>query len=239
MYKESNAGTKVRWPRTQTYRRPIFVGILSITLSAMTAWAVVGSSSSGIVSSSGQHLMAQTDSNQMSNDEASATGVSPSELEPPISQTFSWQGDISSSPSRLPDRNDTQTAIILNPRTDGGVYDGILTYHSTRPVLPVVWTVVSPTNATAVIPEEFGGMTANVIPLSRNAQVILSPLQEEASTSGSLMFVGDAFELVGEEGSVDEPFIATYSLLGQPSNRTIVNSLESITGFNSTETSEN
>lgn len=53
------------------------------------------------------------------------------------------------------------------------------------------------------------------------------------------MFVGDAFELVGEEGSVDEPFIVTYSLLGQSSGRTIVNDLESISGSNATITSEN
>jgi hypothetical protein len=201
----------------------LYIGILICTFSAMTTVATVTGSE--------QLLSAQTmTGNGEAITEVSDVGDSPFR-EPPLNQTFSWQGHRSSSPSSLPDRNDTQTAVILIPRSDGGMYNGTLTYHSTRPVTPVVWTVVSPTNATAVIPEEFGGMSADIISLDERAQVILSALQDE-STSGSVLFVGDALELVGEEGSIDEPFIITYSLSGEASGRSIVNDLESISGFN-------
>jgi hypothetical protein len=225
MYEKSNL--KAQWPIEVDY---LSIGILITIISTMTAVAAV--------TGSGQLLMAQTTDNQESNDEVSGPGNSPFTREPPLNQTFSWQGHKSSLPSALPDRNDTQTAMILMPRSDGGMYDGILTYHSTRPVEPVVWTVVSPTNATVVIPEEFGGMSEDILSLDRTAQVIISALQD-ASTSGSILFVGDAVEFVGEEGSLDEPFIVTYSLLGGASGRTIVNDLESVSRLDASGVSEN
>ena len=225
MYEDSTAKTKGRW----SIKVRLFTGILIIFATTAVA-ALTGSE---------QLLKAQTTGNQESDDdEVSGLGDSQFTREPPLNQTFSWQGHRSSSPSSLPDRNDTQTAIILIPRSDGGMYNGTLTYHSTRPVTPVVWTVVSPTNATAVIPEEFGGMSADIISLDERAQVILSALQEE-STSGSVLFVGDALELVGEEGNINEPFIITYSLSGEASGRSIVNDLESISGFNASGAPEN
>ena len=228
MYEDLTAKTKGRWSIKVIHR--LFTGILIIFATTAVA-ALTGSE---------QLLKAQTTGNQESDDGDGVSGLGDSQFtrEPPLNQTFSWQGHRSSSPSSLPDRNDTQTAIILIPRSDGGMYNGTLTYHSTRPVTPVVWTVVSPTNATAVIPEEFGGMSADIISLDERAQVILSALQDE-STSGSVLFVGDALELVGEEGSIDEPFIITYSLSGEASGRSIVNDLESISGFNASGVPEN
>lgn len=230
MYEESTAEMKGRWPIEvgKRYFHYLFIAVLITTISALTAMATV--------TSSGQLLKAQMTGNQELAIELPNSEDSSEEL--PLNQTFSWQGLISSSPSTLPDRDDTQTALILIPRDDGGVYNGILTYHSTRPVIPAVWTVVSPTNATAVIPEEFGGMSADIISLDERAQVILSALQDE-SNSGSAYFVGDALELVGEEGSIDEPFIVAYSLSGETSGRTITNDLESISGSNATAVSEN
>ena len=35
---------------------------------------------------------------------------------------------------------------------------------------------------------------------------------QDASTSGAVLFSGDAIELVEEEGAEDEPFLASYSL---------------------------
>ena len=232
MYEESTAEMKGRWPIEvgKKYRHYLFISILITTISVLAAMATV--------TISGQLLKAQMTGNQELPDELSSLGHTSFTREPPANQTFSWQGHRSSSPSSLPDRNDTQTAIILIPRSDGGMYNGTLTYHSTRPVTPVVWTVVSPTNATAVIPEEFGGMSADIISLDEGAQVILSALQDQ-STSGSVLFVGDALELVGEEGSIDEPFIITYSLSGEASGRSIVNDLESISGFNASGVPEN
>src|SRR5919106_4217409 len=156
MYEDLTAKTKGRWSIKVIHR--LFTGILII--SATTAVAALTGSE--------QLLKAQTTGNQESDDDDDdVSGLRDSQFtrEPPLNQTFSWQGHRSSSPSSLPDRNDTQTAIILIPRSDGGMYNGTLTYHSTRPVTPVVWTVVSPTDVTSVIPEEFGGMSADIISL--------------------------------------------------------------------------
>jgi hypothetical protein len=231
MYEESTAEMKGQWPIEvgKRYCNCLFIAILITTISALAAMTTV---------TSGQLLKAQTTNQESNDDEVSGLEASQFAREPPLNQTFIWQGHKSSSPSLLPDTNDTQTAIILIPRSDGGMYNGTLTYHSTRPVTPVVWTVVSPTNATAVIPEEFGGMSADIISLDERAQVILSELQDE-STSGSVLFVGDALEFVGEEGSIDEPFLITYSLSGEASGRSIVNDLESISGFNASGVPEN
>lgn len=228
---ESTTRMKGRWSLKvgKIYLTCLFIGILITITFAVNVVATA--------TSSGQLLKAQMTSNQESTLEVpNSEDSSSSELH--LNQTFSWQGLISSSPSSLPDRNDTQTALILIPRDDGGMYNGILTYHSTRPVTPVVWTVVSPTNATVVIPEEFGGMGADVISLDGRAQVILSALQDE-STSGTGYFVGDALELVGAEGSIDEPFIASYSISGETSERIIADDLDSLSAFNSTDVSEN
>jgi hypothetical protein len=231
MYEESTAEMKGQRPIEvgKRYCHYLFIAILITTISALAAMATV---------TSGQLLKAQTTNQESNDDEVSGLEASQFAREPPLNQTFLWQGHKSSSPSLLPDRNDTQTAMILIPRSDGGMYNGTLTYHSTRPVTPVVWTVVSPTNATAIIPEEFGGMSADIISLGERAQVILSSLQDE-STSGSVLFVGDALELVGEEGSIDEPFIITYSLSGEASGRSVVNDLETISGFNASGAPEN
>lgn len=83
----------------------------------------------------------------------------------------------------------------------------------------MVWHVVRLTNATAIIPEEFGETEGEILSLldlntNRTAQVVLSPIASP-DTSGSIPFAGDAVELVGEDGNVDEPFIVTYSLTGQ------------------------
>ena len=162
--------------------------------------------------------------------------------EPPLNQNFVWQGLVSSSQSVLPDRNDTQTAVVLIPRSDGGIYNGILTFLSTKPVTPVVWDVVRLSNATAVIPDEFGDTEDEIRSLvdlnsGRTAQVVLAEVQD-AETSGSIPFSGDAIELVGEGGNEDEPFLAAYTLSAVPALPRIVNDLETISNFNATAAEE-
>jgi hypothetical protein len=179
---------------------------------------------------------------EIESESASDSSLPATVSQPPLNRNFVWHGQISSSPSFLPDRNDTQTAVILIPRDDGGFYSGILTYQATRPVEPTVWHVVRLTNATAIIPEEFGETEGEILSLldlntNRTAQVVLSRIAG-AETSGSIPFAGDAVELVGEDGNVDEPFIITYSLTGQASSPRIANNLESIRNFNATEEAE-
>lgn len=171
-----------------------------------------------------------------------AIEASPVSIKPMLNQNFITQGLISSSPSVLPDRNDTQTAMVLIPRDDGAFYSGVLTYQSTRPVEPVVWNVVSLTNATSVIPEEFGESEGDIFSLvdvnsGRTAQVVLSSLEDE-DTSGSIPFTGDAIELVGDPGEINEPFIVSYSLTAFPSIPTMVNDLRTISNFTETIQSE-
>jgi hypothetical protein len=226
----------------------LYVACLCSVISCTMSFAIATTHFAGsFVTNGAQDAFAQTTDSSSSISTSDTTAQPESSLaaiasEPPLNQNFDWQGQVSSSPSLLPDRNDTQTAVILIPRSDGGIYTGILTFHSTRPVEPVVWNVVSLTNATAVIPEEFGGTNGEIHSLidlntNRTAQVVLSTVQD-ASTSGSIPFSGDAIELVGEEGSLDEPFIITYSLKGQASAPRIVNDLESISNFNASAVSE-
>src|SRR5688500_13979777 len=65
------------------------------------------------------------------------------------------QGQISSSQSDVPGRDDTQAVVIVPPRDDNAVLSGILTFQASRPVDLLVWNNVELENTTA-IPEEFG-----------------------------------------------------------------------------------
>ncbi|MGH9994092.1 MAG: hypothetical protein ACRD4J_02485, partial [Nitrososphaeraceae archaeon] len=67
------------------------------------------------------------------------------------------QGQISSSQSDVPGRDDTQAVVIVPPRDDDAVLSGILTFQASRPVDLLVWNNVELENTTA-IPEEFGDL---------------------------------------------------------------------------------
>ena len=75
--------------------------------------------------------------------------------EPPLNKNIVWQGVLSSAASKIPGHEKDHVATILGPRSDNGVYSGILTFQASKPVKVLVWNVVNPDNKTA-IPKQFG-----------------------------------------------------------------------------------
>ena len=139
------------------------------------------------------------------------------------------QGQISSSPSDVPGRDDTQAVVIVPPRDDNAVLSGILTYQASRPVDLFVWNNVELENTTA-IPEEFGDLDDIV-----NVGGKTFALAEVGSgNSASVPFTGNAVEVVGE----DEPFIVTYSLNAFPALANLVSDIQSLNSFNATAAEE-
>jgi hypothetical protein len=139
------------------------------------------------------------------------------------------QGQISSSVSDVPGREDTQSAIIVPPRDDNAVLSGILTYQASRPVSLFVWNNVELENTTA-IPEEFGSLD-DIVNID-NKTFALADVSSGAS--GSVPFTGNAIEVVGE----DDPFIVTYSLNAIPALANLVNNLQSLNSLNATAEEE-
>lgn len=139
------------------------------------------------------------------------------------------QGQISSSLSDVPGREDTQSAVIVPPRDDNAVLSGILTYQASRPVDLFVWNNVEPENTTA-IPEEFGDL-GDIVKIGGKTFALADV---SSGASGSVPFAGNAVEVVGE----DEPFIVTYSLNAIPALANLVNNLQSLNTSNATAPEE-
>lgn len=139
------------------------------------------------------------------------------------------QGQISSSPSDVPGREDTQAVVIVPPRDDNAVLSGILTYQASRPVDLFVWNNVELENTTA-IPEEFGDLD-DIVNIGGKTFALA---EVGSGNSASVPFTGNAVEVVGE----DEPFIVTYSLNAFPALANLVSDLQSLNSFNATAAEE-
>jgi hypothetical protein len=139
------------------------------------------------------------------------------------------QGQISSSPSDVPGREDTQAVVIVPPRDDNAVLSGILTYQASRPVDLFVWNNVELENTTA-IPEEFGDL-GDIVNVGGKTFALA---EVGSGNSASVPFTGNAVEVVGE----DEPFIVTYSLNAFPALANLVSDLQSLNSFNATAAEE-
>jgi hypothetical protein len=139
------------------------------------------------------------------------------------------QGQISSSPSDVPGREDTQAVVIVPPRDDNAVLSGILTYQASRPVDLFVWNNVELENTTA-IPEEFGDL-GDIVNVGGKTFALA---EVGSGNSASVPFTGNAVEVVGE----DEPFIVTYSLNAFPALANLVSDIQSLNSFNATAAEE-
>ena len=139
------------------------------------------------------------------------------------------QGQISSSPSDVPGRDDTQAVVIVPPRDDNAVLSGILTYQASRPVDLFVWNNVELENTTA-IPEEFGDL-GDIVNVGGKTFALAAV---GSGNSASVPFTGNAVEVVGE----DEPFIVTYSLNAFPALANLVSDIQSLNSFNATAAEE-
>ena len=161
-----------------------------------------------------------------------------SQNEPPLNKNVVWQGFISSKASTVPGSKGSE-ALILGPRSDKGVYSGILTYQASKPVKVIVWNLVSPDNKTA-IPKQFGSQK-DMIKMGKDI-VSLTTLGSSGK-SGSVPFTGNAIELVNSGGGKNKDFTASYAVNVVGSEGKMVNNLQSLaaaalaanaTGSNST-----
>jgi hypothetical protein len=144
--------------------------------------------------------------------------------EPPLNKNIVWQGFLSSAANTVPGHEKEHVATILGPRSDAGVYSGILTYQASKPVKIVVWNVVNPDNKTA-IPKQFGSQE-DMVKLGK-MNVVLTPIGSSAK-SGSVPFTGNAIELVNSGGGKNKDFTATYSINVVGSQGKMVNNLQSV-----------
>ncbi|MGH9986161.1 MAG: hypothetical protein ACRD8W_19635 [Nitrososphaeraceae archaeon] len=146
-----------------------------------------------------------------------------SQIEPELNEYFVWSGLISSNIDGLPSpEDDEQSAVILPLRGDDALYSGTLTFQSNSPVDVVVWNQVPPGNETAIL-EDFGD-TSDFGVVMNNTVI---PIEIASSTSGSVPFIGNALELVGD----DESFAATYAINAIAAQPELVSDLTSLGNF--------
>lgn len=153
-----------------------------------------------------------------------------SQIEPDLNEYFVWNGLVSSNVDGLPSpEDDAQSAVILPLRGDNGLYSGTLTFQSNSPVDVVVWNRAPGANDTAIA-EDFGDVSD--FGIIQNETVI--PVEIASATSGSVPFIGNALELVGDE----EPFAASYALNAIAEEAEIVSDLSSVGNFTTGEAEE-
>ena len=141
-----------------------------------------------------------------------------SEIEPKLDEYFVWSGLVSSNIDGLPSpEDDAQSAVLLPLRGDDALYSGTLTFQSNSPVDVVAWNQVPPGNETAML-EDFGVVMNNTV----------IPIAIASSTSGSVPFIGNALELVGDD---EESFAATYAINAIAAQPELVSDLTSLGNF--------
>jgi hypothetical protein len=130
--------------------------------------------------------------------------------EPPLNQNFVRQATVASGQDPLPGHESHELAFVLPPRSDGGVYSGVLTYTASKPVEVVVLHNYDPQNSTAV-PEAYGTELTSPLPdgTGNIALTLFQPPYEAGINSASVPFTGNALALHTLE---DDPFIATYTV---------------------------
>lgn len=166
---------------------------------------------------------------QMQDQQSTNMTLVASQIEPVLNEYFVWSGLVSSNIDGLPlPEDDEQSAVILPLRGDDALYSGTLTFQSNSPVDVVVWNQA--TGNDTDIPEDFGDtsdfgsiMNKTVIPV-----VIAS------GTSGSVPFVGNTLELIGD----DESFAATYAVNAIAEQPELVSDLTSLGNFTTSEEGE-
>jgi hypothetical protein len=130
--------------------------------------------------------------------------------EPPLNQNFVRQATVASGQDPLPGHESHEIAFVLPPRSDGGVYSGVLTYTASKPVEVVVLHNYDPQNSTA-FPEAYGTELTSPLPdgTGNIAITLFQPPYEAGINSASVPFTGNALALHTLE---DDPFTATYTV---------------------------
>jgi hypothetical protein len=130
--------------------------------------------------------------------------------EPPVNLNFVRQGTVASGQDPLPGHESHELAFVLPPRSDGGVYSGVLTYTASKPVEVVVLHNYDPQNSTA-IPEEYGTELTSPLPGGGGniAITLFQPPYDAGINAASVPFTGNGLALHTLE---DDPFTATYTV---------------------------
>jgi hypothetical protein len=129
-----------------------------------------------------------------------------------------WQGTKSSQEDPLSGHTKEQVTAILLPRSDEGVYSGVLTYSASKPVNVEVWHIFSPGNKSAIPTKTFGTMKAADYQGKGYAISDITP----TGASGSVPFSGNVLLL-----HATSPFTVTYTVnaVAQPAKQ--VNGIQS------------
>ena len=174
-----------------------------------------GTSSSAAPSGNGT---SSSSSAAPSGNSSSSTTNATSAQEPAAGQSFVWQGTKSSQADPLSGHTKEQVTAILLPRSDKGVYSGVLTYSASKAVNVEVWHIFSPGNKTAIPTKTFGDMKAADYQGKGYAISDISP----TGASGSVPFSGNVLLL-----HATSPFTVTYTVnaVAQPAKQ--VNGIES------------
>jgi hypothetical protein len=122
--------------------------------------------------------------------------------------SFAQQGTVTSTQDPLPGHEAHQLSLILPPRSDNSVYDGILTYTASKPVEVVVLQNFG--NSTN-IDSYYGGVATAPLGEGLVAISLMTPQYSGPINAASLPFAGNALALHTIDG---EPFAATYTVTG-------------------------
>ncbi|HEX5904683.1 MAG TPA: hypothetical protein VFY50_01405, partial [Candidatus Nitrosocosmicus sp.] len=135
-----------------------------------------------------------------------------------VGESFAQQGTLTSIQDPLPGHEGHQLALILPPRDDGAIYEGTLTFTSSKPTEVVILQNFA--NETAV-DAFYGGVATAPLGEGTVAISLLTP-QFGPIASASLPFAGNALALHNIEG---EPFAATYTVSGSAAQAQTFNSI--------------
>jgi hypothetical protein len=198
------------------------------TLSAIAISAILLTSFTMVGMQLSQHALAQNatstgPTNATSAAPTNATSAAPSTnntaaQEPTVGQSFVWQGTKSSQVDPLPGHEKEQVAAILIPRSDEGVYSGVLTYTASKGVTVQIWHNYNPGNTTALTSKSFGSLKTG----SYNGKPIAITDLSGSGSSASIPFSGDAVVL--HSGS---PFTVTYTVNAVAQPAKTINNVQS------------
>jgi hypothetical protein len=149
---------------------------------------------------------------------ATATKEKPDAATISIGKSFAQQGTLTSIQDPLPGHEGHQIAIILPPRDDSAIYEGTLTFTSSKPTeVVILQNFANETNVDAF----YGGVATAPLGEGTVAISLLTP-QFGPIASASIPFAGNALALHNIEG---EPFAATYTVSGSVDQAQTFNSI--------------
>jgi len=201
---------------TATTQSQLTGGNATTTSPTNQSQASAGDTTAPSTPTTGATIDTTTQTQTVPGGDATGTGATSSSAptaatqEPPVNQNFVRQGTVASGQDPLPGHESHELAFVLPPRSDGGVYSGVLTYTASKPVEVVVLHKYDPQNSTA-IPEEYGTELTSPLPGGGGniAITLFQPPYDAGINAASVPFTGNGLALHTLE---DDPFTATYTV---------------------------